>query len=267
MHSLIKLSSSATHEFWEIEVLYEDPYLLALDKPPGFLSSPDRRFSDRPSLTALLHAGITAGKPWARDRGLTYLMHAHRLDVEASGIVLFAKTKPVLVTLANLFGQEKPHRRYIALVQGAPTETRFEVDAKLAPHPTPDGFVRVEPRHGKRARTVFEVSEKFAGWALLKCSPLQDRRHQVQAHLRQVRLAIAGDALYGGKPLLLSVLKPGYRLKPNHVERPLLDRPALHASDLALPHPVTGESIEIFAPWPKDLMVALKYLRRFAATP
>jgi 23S rRNA-/tRNA-specific pseudouridylate synthase len=231
------------------------------------LSSPDRQFPDRSNLMALLHAGITAGKPWARDRGLTYLMHAHRLDFEASGIILFAKTKSVLVALANLFGQEKPRRKYIALVQGAPAEARFEVEAKLAPHLTPGGFVRVEPRRGKRARTVFEVTEKFAGWTLLKCSPVPDRRHQIRAHLRQARLPIAGDALYGGKALLLSNLKPGYRLKPNHVERPLLDRPALHASDLLLPHPVTGEPLEILAPWPKDLMVALKYLRRYAAAP
>ncbi|HWW02839.1 MAG TPA: pseudouridine synthase [Candidatus Acidoferrum sp.] len=266
MDGVIKLSSPATSEFWEIPVLYEDDHLLALNKPSGIPSSPDRHAPERPNLMSLLHAGITAAKPWARDRRLSYLMNAHRLDSETSGIILLAKSKPVLVTLANLLGEGKPHRRYVALVQGVPAQDRFEVDAKLAPHLTPAGFVRVDPRRGKHARTVFEAQEKFVGWTLLRCGPCGDRRHQIRAHLRQARLPLAGDALYGGKPLFLSSLKPGFRLKPKHVERSLIDRAALHAEDLVLPQPVTGEPLQIHAPWPKDLLVALKYLRRYAAT-
>ena len=73
------------------------------------------------------------------------------------------------------------------------------------------------------------------------------------------------DSLYGGRPLLLSQLKGHYRLKPKQVERPLISRPALHGEDLTLPHPVTGAPLSISAPWPKDLQVALKYLRRYAS--
>ena len=69
---------------------------------------------------------------------------------------------------------------------------------------------------------------------------------------------------YGGRPLLLSSLKLTYRLKPNQIERPLISRAALHAESLTLPHPVTGETLNITAPWPKDLTVAVKYLRRYA---
>lgn len=265
--AVIKLSSPATHEFWEIPVLYEDSQLLALDKPGGLLTSPDHQAPDRPNLMTLLHAGIKESKPWARDRGLTYLMNAHRLDFESSGVILLAKSKPMLVALANRFSGEQPCRKYVALVQGAPAEAQFEVDAKLASHLTEAGFVRVDARRGKRARTRFEVLEKFAGWTLLKCEPVTDRQHQIRAHLRQARLPIAGDALYGGKSLLLSSLKPGYRLKPNRTERPLLGHVALHAEELALPHPVTNEPLRILAPWPKDLTVAVKYLRRYAAGP
>jgi 23S rRNA-/tRNA-specific pseudouridylate synthase len=83
--------------------------------------------------------------------------------------------------------------------------------------------------------------------------------------LRHAGFPVVGDELYGGKPLWLSRLKPNYRLKPGHEERPLLSRAALHAEELTLPHPVTGEVLTITAPWPKDLKVALKYLRQFAA--
>jgi len=166
MRGEIKLSSPATHEFWEIPVLYEDESLLALDKPSGLLSSPDRYDRSRPNLMKLLHAGIAAGKPWAHERRLTYLMNAHRLDFETSGVLLLAKAKPALVALANLFGEEKPFKKYLALVQGTPRQERFEVDAKIGPHPVRIGLLRVDPKRGKRSRTFFTVRERFTGTSL-----------------------------------------------------------------------------------------------------
>ena len=262
--SCIKLSSPAARQFWEIAVLFEDASLLALDKPGGLLTSPDRYDPQRPNLMKLLHHGIAAGKPWARERGLNYLMNAHRLDFETSGVILLAKTKPALVALADLFGSEKPHKQYAALVQGTPAEDKFAVDAPLAPHPVKTGLVRVDLKSGKRARTRFEVLERFSGWALLRCAPLTGRTHQIRVHLRHAGLPIVGDELYGGKPLWLSRLKRDYRLKRGREERPLISRVALHAEQLTLPHPVTGATLTITAPWPKDLKVAVKYLRQFA---
>lgn len=264
MSAVVKLSSPATREFHEIPVLFEDDHLLALDKPAGLLTSPDRYDPERPNLMKLLHAGISAGKPWATERGLTYLMNAHRLDFETSGVILLAKSKPVLVHLANLFGSEKPIKRYVALVQGAPAEDRFETDAKLAPHPARPGLVRVDPKRGRKSKTCFAVLERFSGYALLQCEPLTGRTHQIRVHLRHLGLPIVGDELYGGKPLLLSRLKRNYRLKPGREERPLISRVALHAAELSLSHPVTGELIRLTAPWPKDLTVATKYLRQYS---
>jgi RluA family pseudouridine synthase len=265
MSSAIKLSSPLTHEFWEIPVLYEDQHLLAIDKPSGLLTSPDRYDPDRPTLMKLLHAAIAAGKPWAKERGLDYLMNAHRLDFQTSGVLLLARNKPVLVKLANLFGSEKPAKEYVALVQGAPELQEFEVEAKLAPHPVKIGMMRVDPKRGKRSRTLFAVLERFDGWTLLRCERLTGRTHQIRAHLRYASLPIVGDELYGGKPLWLSRLKRDYRLKPHQTERPLIGRVALHAEKLALPHPITGETLAIQSPWPKDLNVGLKYLRKYAS--
>jgi len=260
----IKLSSPASRLFWEIPVLFEDGYLFALDKPAGLLTSPDPYEPEQPNLMNLLHAAIADGKPWARERRLDYLMNAHRLDGETSGIIVLAKSKPAFVALADLFGAEKPVRNYTALVQGTPVDEKFEVGAALAPNPVRPGMMQVDPKNGKHARTVFEVLEKFSRWTLLRCQPLTERVHQIRAHLHNAGLPITGDELYGGKPLWLSRLKPDYRLKPGHTERPLISRVALHAEQLTLPHPVTGETLAITAPWPKDLKVAVKYLRQFA---
>lgn len=260
----IKLSNPATRDFWEIPVVFEDDHLLALNKPAGLLTSPDRYDPERPNLMKLLHAGIRDRKPWAAERKLSYVANAHRLDFDTSGVILLAKTKPVLVMLANLFGSDKPRKTYVALAQNSPPQARFTVDAPLAPYPGRPGQMRVDPKAGKKSRTEFEVRERFLGWTLLTCRPITGRTHQIRAHLRHVGLSIAGDRTYGGKQVMLSRIKPDFRLKPGTTERPLISTTALHAESLSLTHPVLGTEITIHAEWPKDLTVAVKYLRKYA---
>jgi RluA family pseudouridine synthase len=263
-NAVIKLSSRPTKEFWEIPVVYEDEHLLAINKPARLLSSPDRYDPARPNLMRLLHDAIKDGKPWARERNLTYLMNAHRLDFETTGIMLMAKSKPVMVALATMFGSEKPLKTYVALVKGRPEEPKWEVDAPISMHPLKIGFWRVDRKEGKRARTQFEVREEYQGFTLLECRPLTGRTHQIRVHLRHCHLPICGDMLYGGHMLCLSTFKRDYRLKEGQEERPLIATVALHAEKLSLPHPVTGATVDIAAEWPKDLRVAIKYLKKYS---
>jgi 23S rRNA pseudouridine1911/1915/1917 synthase len=261
----VKLSSPATKEFWEIPVLFEDGDLLALDKPSGLLVAPDPDNAERPSLMKLLHDGIAAGKLWAASRQITYLNQPHRLDAEATGVQLLAKNKPAFMALADLFSSEKPVRKHLALAWGNPPAKNFTVDAKLAPHPLKPGQMAVNPREGKKAHTDFEMLEQFSDWCLLRCLPLTERAHQVRLHLKHAGFPVVGDEIYGGKKLWLSRLKKDFYLKPGRDERPLIASTALHLEELTLPHPVTGETVTIKSEWPKDLRVALKYLRQFAA--
>jgi len=261
---LIKLSSPETQGFWEVPVIFEDAHLLAVNKPAGLLTSPEGDVPDRPILMKLLHDGVAQQKPWAKERGLTYLANAHRLDLDTTGVLLLAKDKPTLVKLANLFGSEKPLKTYIALVHGTPEEDSFDVDVPLGPHPRVVGLVAANPKSGKRAQSHFEVITKWRGYTLLKCQPITERTHQIRVHLRWVQLPIVGDEQYRGAPLLLSQIKRKFRLGPKKVERPLISTVALHAEELTLPDPVTGELITIKAEWSKDLRVAVKYLKEFA---
>src|SRR6478672_7949383 len=142
----IKLSAPETQEFWKVPVLFEDSALFALDKPARLLTSPDRYDANRPNLMRIVHRDIERGAPWAKERNLTYLANAHRLDFQTSGVLLLAKSKPVLIALANAFGSEEVQKCYVALVQGTPEGDSFSTEAKLAPHPVKPGLMRVDPK-------------------------------------------------------------------------------------------------------------------------
>ena len=275
MSAVIKLSSPATREFWEIPVLFEDEHLLALDKPAGLPTLPETIFPEtkndgeiveRPSLMKLLHAAIAAGKPWAAERNLTYLNNEHPLDGDTSGVILLTKNKEAHVALGNLFSSDQPLRKYLGLVRGNLIEPTFEINFRIGAHAVKTGVMRVDKDNGKIAKTKITLLENFtrAGHAWIQCEPVTDRLHQIRVHLSQVDLPLVGDELYGGKKLWLSRLKSDYRLKPGREERPLLARAALHSEEISLPHPITGEPLTVTAPLPKDLKVALKYLRLYA---
>lgn len=259
----IRLAGPEPRQSWEIPVLFEDEHLLALDKPAGLASIPDSAEPALPSLLSLLHAGVAEGKTWASQRGLSYVMNAHRLDAEVSGVLLLARSKEVLVQLTNQFGSEKPLLEYVALVKAGPLEAPPEVEGAIAPHRFKPGLMQVDPHHGKKAHTSFEALERLGRYLLLKCAPVPDRPHQVRVHLRRARMPALGDRAYGGRLLMLSSLKPQYRLKGDHIERPLIQLPAVHAAAIEIKHPVSGESLRIEAPLPKDLRVAIKYLKRY----
>lgn len=267
MNRMIRLSMPNSPDISEIPVLYEDSHLLAVDKPAGLLTAPDAAFPDRPDLLSLLHAGIAEGKPWATQRGLQFLMNAQALDTDASGVLLFARSKEVLRALANTFGSEKPARAYVALAAGSLAKDEFEVSVGISPDRFDPSIMRANPKHGKRSRTAFHVVKRFDGYVLLRCDAHTDRPQQIRVHLKHYRLPVVGDSLHAGRPLLLSRLKQNYHLKPGRTERPLLNLPALHAERLEIAHPVTGEPLSVSAPWPKDMQVAVKYLERYCPLP
>lgn len=264
MTIVIRLTCPLTHELWEVPILHEDEQLLAVAKPACLLASPDHADPQRPSLMRLLHDGIAQGATWAKQRNLTYLANAHRLDCETSGVLLLAKTKPALVALANEFGANQPVKTYVALARGMPAEPEFTVDARIGPQTRLLGLMRIDTQGGKPAVTRCKVLEQFRGFTLLQCQPLTERTHQIRVHLRSVGLHLVGDVPYTGSPLFLSQIKSSYRPKLHEPERPLMGRVALHAERLEIKHPATGEPIILTAEWPRDLRVTVKYLRQFS---
>jgi 23S rRNA-/tRNA-specific pseudouridylate synthase len=253
------------------DILFEDDLLVAFDKPSGLAVSPGPRDGGGPTLMSL-----------ARGRFGPSLAGVHRLDPEASGVVLCAKTKPALDFLSGQFQSKTVRRTLHALAALRPPgeadragdlrrdaagalPAEFSVDLALGADEHQAGRVRVfRRRGGKPSLTEFRVLEPFGRFAWVECRPITGRMHQVRVHLASAGAPVLNDALYGepGVVLLLSALKRGY--KGREAEKPLITRLALHAGALGFLHPGSREAVEIASPVPGDLGIALKYLRRFA---
>ena len=246
----------------ELNVIYEDEAIWAVDKPAGLLVAPDRWDKSRDNLMGLLHAGIESGRDWAREAGVDFLSNVHRLDAETSGVLLLARSREILTALVRQFSQRQTRKIYVALMCGGPAKDEVEIDLPIGEHPIRPGLSTIDKIHGKSAVSVVRVIERFGRHTLAEVEILTGRHHQVRVHLQAIGCPLIGDRLYGGKSLLLSSLKPGYKMKKEG-EKPLIGRPALHASRLTITHPVKGDELTLEAPMPKDLLVGLKYLRKF----
>lgn len=236
-----------------ITILHEDDDLLALDKPAGLLAVPDRFDKNRPNIMSLLEAA----------RPGEWLANVHRLDFNTSGVFVVVKRQEAFRELAHQFRERETKKQYVAVAQRIPPESPMTIDLPIGPHPKFRGLARIDHGRGQEARTVVEIQEKFRGYSLLKVIIETGRMHQVRVHLQAIGCPLIGDTDYGGAPLLLSQIKKKYKPKEDETERPLLDRPALHAEQLTFAQPSTGAPTTIIAPWPKDLTLAVKYLRKF----
>jgi 23S rRNA pseudouridine1911/1915/1917 synthase len=263
--TVIKLADRERGVVWELGIVLVDPHLLVLNKPAGPDVHPPHGDPECVALLPLLHRAVAEARPWAKAMGLEYLVAPHRPEAQTSGVLVLARSREVLDVLAGQFASGSARQEHWALVRGGPSETQFELDAKLVPHPDRPGQMRSDSKRGKRYRTRCEVLERFRGYTLLRCTPSPGRPGQITAHLRHARLPLVADPDRGGAGLFLSQLKRDYVPKKEQEERPLIGRPALHLETVQLQHPVTGDPLLLTAPLARDFGVALKYLRRFAA--
>jgi 23S rRNA pseudouridine1911/1915/1917 synthase len=215
-----------------VVVLLEDNHLLVVAKPAGLLSQGDA--SEAESLVGLLAAyrREAEAKP-----GAAYVGLVHRLDRNVSGVVLCAKTSKAAARLARLFRERDPAlvKRYLAWVQGVPTEDRGALHARLVrqagvTHATdPDA----QDDDAREARLSWQRRGHGATAARLEVVLETGVTHQIRAQLAAAGHPLLGDVKYGG---------------------PRGERVALHAWCIAFPHPVGGATTEVTAPLPPDLV-------------
>ena len=220
----------------DAEVIFENDHFIALNKPSGMLSIPDREQSE----------------PFT----------VHRLDRETSGVILFAKDESTHKYLSREFEERRVEKFYVALVHGAVQNKTGTIDAAIMEHPVFKGRMVIN-KNGKPSVTDYEVMEDFGRYSLVKFQIHTGRTHQVRVHAKNIGHPLVCDPLYGdGKPVLLSSIKKKFKLsKHDEEERPMLNRVALHSYQIRF-NDATGHPFDLVADLPKDMTALLQQLRK-----
>jgi 23S rRNA pseudouridine955/2504/2580 synthase/23S rRNA pseudouridine1911/1915/1917 synthase len=236
-----------------IDVIYEDEFLLIVNKPADLLTIPDRFDATKPNLIHFLS-----------DHYKEKIWIVHRLDRETSGILCFAKTEEAHRHLSQQFFNRTVDKIYLALVDGKPNPSQGTIDAPIGEHPTLPGRMTVI-RTGKKAVTDYKILEVFKAFSLVEANIRTGRTHQIRVHFKHLGHPLAVDALYGKRDafFLSEVKNRKYQLGKEQEERPLMARTTLHAHQLTLEHLHTGERATFTAPLPKDFQAVVNQLTKW----
>jgi 23S rRNA pseudouridine955/2504/2580 synthase/23S rRNA pseudouridine1911/1915/1917 synthase len=230
-------------------IVFENDDFVALNKPSGLLSIPDREGKE-PSLKTLL-----------QDK-YGQIFTVHRLDRDTSGVIVFAKNEETHKHLSKQFEERQTEKIYVGLVIGSPPEKKGSINKPIAENTVTRGMMIIHQR-GKESLTDYEVMEDFGIYSWMQFRIYTGRTHQIRVHMKDIGHPIACDALYGdGKSILLSSIKHKFKLsKKEEEERPILGRLALHAFKLKFTD-INGKLFELEADIPKDIRATLQQLSK-----
>jgi 23S rRNA pseudouridine1911/1915/1917 synthase len=223
------------------EIVFEDEYLMVVDKPAGVVTHPAPGHRG-PTLAEALAARGAAGGAEPERPGIV-----HRLDRDTSGLMIVARSEEAHRALQRMIRAREVQREYLALVSGQPDADSATIDAPLGRDRVRRTVVSTRTDRPRSAVTHFEVLERLPGTALLRVRLETGRTHQIRAHLAAIGHPVCGDRAYGGGEC-------GRRLG--------LERQFLHSSALMFRHPFRGEQVACESKPPVDLRRALDVVKR-----
>jgi 23S rRNA pseudouridine1911/1915/1917 synthase len=263
-----------------LEIIYEDPWLIAVNKPAGQVAHPGGEFEGRTLLNAIqFHFDLHTPLPGLIRPGIV-----HRIDRQTSGVMIVPKHHLPHRKLTQQFTRGEISKTYIAILRGCLPEETGIIDLPIGVVPNPNctlSCAKPIAVDAKSARTQFRVLERFAEYTLVEARPLTGRHHQIRIHFAEIGYPLLADEFYDR----FGVIKDGTQLEldsddlppgpPAITQRPVADeslppfydpdlplrRHALHAASIQLDHPIMQMPIAFEAPLPNDMQQTLAVLR------
>jgi len=223
----------------DFAILYEDKYIIAINKPAGLVVHPGAGKETTTVVSAVLgHTKLSPIGAPARP-GVV-----HRLDKDTSGVMVLAKTREAHRRLAEAFSGRELEKEYLAIIQGHIVNRKGRIEVAIERDKIHRQRMKAtSAERGRMAISLFEVVEYLEGATLIKVKIMTGRTHQIRVHMAYTGHPLLGDTTYGSKRL------------PNHAKH------FLHSHRLVFQHPITGKKVELEAPVPEPFNQALKELR------
>lgn len=226
-----------------LDVVWEDEYIIVINKPPRMVVYPAAGHKRGTLLNALISKCrklASAGAPLRP--GVV-----HRLDKDTSGLILFAKDNKAYLNLIKQFKERKVEKNYLALLYGNLKTDRGEISAAIGRSDSDRKKMSIKTKRGKEAVTLFEVVKRFKPATLAKIRIITGRTHQIRVHFSASGHPVLGDSTYGKKTFIKIEQKTIY-----------FSRQMLHAYSLKFQHPVNRSPLEFTAPMPEDMKKAIE---------
>ena len=224
----------------KLDIVYEDEHFAVINKPQGMVVHPASSYTKNDTLVNALLADLDK---LSSINGVIRPGIVHRLDKDTSGLIVVAKTDEAHKSLASQIEKKSARRIYYGLCDGNFKEDAGTIDAPIARNKRDRKKMGIDP-DGRRAVTHYQVLERFGKYTLVRFELETGRTHQIRVHSSHIHHPIVGDEVYGGSTALY---KNGQ---------------LLHARQLVLAHPITGEIMKFEADLPEYYLVVLEKLRK-----
>lgn len=244
-----------TAENIPLDVIFEDDHLVVVNKPAGMVTHPAPGNYSGTLVNALAyHFATLAGEAGADRPGIV-----HRLDKNTSGLLVIARDDLTYRKLQSAIQAREVHRAYTALICGHVKEPKGRIDQPIGRSVRDRKKMAVTTKGSREAVTEYELTRRYHSFDLLQARLLTGRTHQIRVHFAHLGHPVFGDPEYGGRrKWVKGMFAPERPLALELLD--LLPRQALHASQLAFTHPMTGEKLEFEAPLPEDFAAVLDLL-------
>lgn len=246
-----------------LDIVYEDRYVLVVNKPAGMVVHPGHGNYDGTLVNALAWHFRDTPDYDVNDPRLGLV---HRIDKDTSGLLVVAKTPDAKTDLGRQFFNKTTRREYVAVVWGHPDPSEGTVATNIGRNPKDRLQMTTFPLdgpEGKRAVTHYTVSEPLAYVSVVKCVLETGRTHQIRVHMRSIGHPLFNDARYGGDKVLRGVQSSTYQAFIKNCFD-ICPRQALHARTLGFRHPETGEEMFFTAELPSDMAELIERWRIYS---